>query len=305
MVRREEQQWHNRALLLIDTRRRAYLGSGPGSPFEFAVSAAASIGVHLAGQGIETRLVTDSGEVTPAGPAAESLLERLAVIQPIPQHRSRPGPGHAARQQPRAGHRGVRDACRPAQARLLAASHQGTTPAMALMFDGLQWDRGGPRGSGPGRARPCRTSSSRRGGGSRSSRPAPRWPTRGGNCTARPGPACSAAWSAPRRPRCRRYRPGRAPRRRPVMNYRLTLAAAAGHGPRLDLPVRAVRRPAVVLGRAGRHHRGGGHRPGDPAAPAAGHRRPRRPPGRPGCSTSTWCSRPRAPGCWWCPRPPR
>ena len=22
-------------------------------------------------------------------------------------------------------------------------------------------------------------------------------------------------------------------------------------------------------------------------------------------STSTWCSRPRARGCWWCPRPPR
>src|ERR1022692_745912 len=82
MVRREEQQWHNRALLLIDARRRAYTGSGPGSSFEFAISAAASIGVHLAGQGIDTRLVTDSGEVTPAGPAAESLLERLSVIEP-------------------------------------------------------------------------------------------------------------------------------------------------------------------------------------------------------------------------------
>jgi len=42
MVRREEQQWHNRALLLIDVRRRAYVRSGPGSPLEFAISAAAS-----------------------------------------------------------------------------------------------------------------------------------------------------------------------------------------------------------------------------------------------------------------------
>ena len=110
MVRREEQQWHNRALLLIDARRRAYTGSGPGSPFEFAVSAAASIGVHLASQGIDTRLVTDSGEVTPAGPAAESLLERLVGDPADAQHRPRPGPGHVAGRHPRAGHRGNRDA---------------------------------------------------------------------------------------------------------------------------------------------------------------------------------------------------
>ena len=141
MVRREEQQWHNRALLLIDARRRAYTGSGPGSPFEFAVSAAASIGVHLASQGIDTRLVTDSGEVTPAGPAAESLLERLAVIQPT-RHIDL-GRGLATL---RAGTRGqviaVTGMLAPSQARLLAASHRGTAPAMVVMVDGLQWDSG-------------------------------------------------------------------------------------------------------------------------------------------------------------------
>src|SRR5579875_2177105 len=82
MVRREEQRWHNRALLLLDTRRRAHVGrTRSWSSFEFAVSAVASIGVHLVGQGIETRLITDTGQVTPAGPAAESLLERLSVIR--------------------------------------------------------------------------------------------------------------------------------------------------------------------------------------------------------------------------------
>ena len=141
MVRREEQQWHNRALLLIDVRRRAYVGSGPGSPFEFAVSAAASIGVHLVGQGIETRLITESGEVTPAGPAAESLLERLAVIQP--SRNTDLGRGVATL---RASSRGqviaVTGMLSPDQARLLAASHQGTAPAMAMLLDGVNWDSG-------------------------------------------------------------------------------------------------------------------------------------------------------------------
>jgi len=42
MVRREEQRWRNRALLLLDTRRSAHAGTGVASSFEFAVSAAAS-----------------------------------------------------------------------------------------------------------------------------------------------------------------------------------------------------------------------------------------------------------------------
>jgi uncharacterized protein (DUF58 family) len=148
MVRREEQQWHNRALLLIDARRRAYTGSGPGSSFEFAISAAASIGVHLTGQGIDTRLVTDSGEVTPAGPAAESLLERLSVIEPT--RNLDLGRGLATL---RASSRGqviaVTGFLSPAQARLLAASHRGTAPAMAVMIGGLQWNSGRAARSGP------------------------------------------------------------------------------------------------------------------------------------------------------------
>ena len=147
MVRREEQQWHNRALLLIDVRRRAYVGSGPGSPFEFAVSAAASIGVHLVGQGIETRLITESGEVTPAGPAAESLLERLAVIQS--SRNTDLGRGVATL---RASSRGqviaVTGMLSPDQARLLAASHQGTAPAMAMLLDGVNWNSGRSARSG-------------------------------------------------------------------------------------------------------------------------------------------------------------
>src|SRR6266545_769585 len=36
MVRREEQQWQNRALLLLDTRRNAHAGTGVTSSFEYA-----------------------------------------------------------------------------------------------------------------------------------------------------------------------------------------------------------------------------------------------------------------------------
>jgi hypothetical protein len=123
------------------------VGSGPGSPFEFAVSAAASIGVHLVGQGIETRLITESGEVTPAGPAAESLLERLAVIQS--SRNTDLGRGVATL---RASSRGqviaVTGMLSPDQARLLAASHQGTAPAMAMLLDGVNWNSGRSARSG-------------------------------------------------------------------------------------------------------------------------------------------------------------
>src|SRR5947209_9048920 len=48
MVRREEQPWQSRAVLLLDCRQSAHQGDGPLSSFEWSVSAAASIGLHLA-----------------------------------------------------------------------------------------------------------------------------------------------------------------------------------------------------------------------------------------------------------------
>ena len=78
MVRREEQHWRNTASLFLDTRRASY------SPamFELAVSAAASIGVHLAGAGFDTRFVTAEGEVAPQGTFRDTLLDTLAVVRP-------------------------------------------------------------------------------------------------------------------------------------------------------------------------------------------------------------------------------
>lgn len=91
MVRREEQPWQSRATLFLDNRIRAHRGQGIASSLEAAVSAAASIAVHLSHRGYTVRLVTASGE----DPASHwhyrdadlntgPLLEALAVVQPIP-----------------------------------------------------------------------------------------------------------------------------------------------------------------------------------------------------------------------------
>jgi uncharacterized protein (DUF58 family) len=84
MVRREERPWQSRSTLVLDTRAVAHQGEGPGSSVEWAVSAAASIGVHLAHAGHRLRFMTDAGEDigTISGTATERvLLETLAVVQ--------------------------------------------------------------------------------------------------------------------------------------------------------------------------------------------------------------------------------
>ncbi|WP_424534637.1 DUF58 domain-containing protein [Sphaerisporangium viridialbum] len=82
MVRREEQQWQSRGALLLDTRRHAHRGEGPRSSFEVGVSAAASIGVHLARESLGLRLVTDQGAHHLAdGGTGTSLLDALAVVR--------------------------------------------------------------------------------------------------------------------------------------------------------------------------------------------------------------------------------
>jgi uncharacterized protein (DUF58 family) len=82
MVRREEQRWRNRALLFLDTRRSSHVGTGMASSFEFAVSAAASVGVHLAREGLDGQLITDAGPFDSGGIFEDVLLDSLAVIRP-------------------------------------------------------------------------------------------------------------------------------------------------------------------------------------------------------------------------------
>jgi uncharacterized protein (DUF58 family) len=128
MVRREEQHWRNAAALFLDTRRGAY--SGP--LFELAVTAAASIGAHMAGEGFEARLVTDTGEVPRQGTFRDTLLDTLAVIRP--SRESGLGAGLEALTTGGGQIVAILGLLTLEQARLLAAARRGTAPGLALLL---------------------------------------------------------------------------------------------------------------------------------------------------------------------------
>ncbi|MCF6474036.1 DUF58 domain-containing protein [Nonomuraea sp. MG754425] len=143
MVRREEQQWQSRGALLLDTRRHAHRGEGPRSSFEVAVSAAASIGVHLAHEGLGLRLVTDQGaeHLTDTG-VSHSLLDTLAVIRHSPARslemgisalRSNGGDGLIV---------AVLGAMDAEEARELARLRHSGITAVAVLLDVSTWEGG-------------------------------------------------------------------------------------------------------------------------------------------------------------------
>ncbi|MFD5496600.1 DUF58 domain-containing protein [Streptomyces sp. GDS52] len=93
MVRREEQPQRARCTVLLDTRAVAYDGAGPDAAFEWAVSGAASVLVHMLERGFSVRLLTDTGDAVPgegsdgfAGASQESadaaglMMDALAVV---------------------------------------------------------------------------------------------------------------------------------------------------------------------------------------------------------------------------------
>ncbi|AWS42060.1 DUF58 domain-containing protein [Streptosporangium sp. 'caverna'] len=142
MVRREEQQWQSRGALLLDTRRYAHRGEGPRSSFEVAVSAAASIGVQLAHEGLGLRLVTDQGaeHLTDAG-LSWSLLDTLAVVRTSPARSLEYGIS-ALRQ---GGGDGLIVAVLGGidleQAQELARLRHGNVTGVAVMLDVAGWER--------------------------------------------------------------------------------------------------------------------------------------------------------------------
>jgi uncharacterized protein (DUF58 family) len=144
MVRREEQQWRNRAILLLDTRRSAHAGSGAASSFEFAVSAVASIGVHLAHEGLDGQLVTDTGVLTATGTFEDVLLNSLAVIKPSRGHDL--GQGVAALRSSSGLLVAVTGRLNPAAARQLAASRRDAGPAIAVLLAVSTWSSPGQDG---------------------------------------------------------------------------------------------------------------------------------------------------------------
>lgn len=90
MVRAEERPWYGGVTVLVDRRSAAHRGSGAGSSMEWAISAAASVCVHLNAQGRPAQLVTEDGGLLSTGPSdgsppSESMLDALATVRPSAQ----------------------------------------------------------------------------------------------------------------------------------------------------------------------------------------------------------------------------
>ncbi|XVX21603.1 DUF58 domain-containing protein [Actinomycetota bacterium] len=85
MMRAEDRPSRRRAVLLLDARAEAHRGSGRTSSFEWAVTALASAGAHLAQSGYAVHLltpevVTDGREAAALG--VDEILDALAVAEP-------------------------------------------------------------------------------------------------------------------------------------------------------------------------------------------------------------------------------
>ncbi|MDQ1619183.1 MAG: hypothetical protein QOE19_1752 [Actinomycetota bacterium] len=148
MVRREEQPWQSRCTILLDSRTVAHAGEGPASSFEWAVSATASIGVHLMRGGYQVRLLTDTGDKLVSADQDPSsvgsdfeglLLDSLAVLASSSNDSCR----DAATTLRRGGGDGlliaVLGSIDPEEARLFAQLRHGSTVAVAVLLDTSTW----------------------------------------------------------------------------------------------------------------------------------------------------------------------
>jgi uncharacterized protein (DUF58 family) len=149
MVRREEQPWRTRATVFLDTRAVAHRGDGPAGSFEWAVSAAASVSVHLARRGYAVRVLDADGNPLGSGIAAEDgisgaeaegpLLDTLALVSLTEGATLGVGDSRARAR--------VRDGLVVAvlgdldveHAESVAALRHGNSSAMALLLDTSGW----------------------------------------------------------------------------------------------------------------------------------------------------------------------
>ena len=150
MVRQEEQPWQSRATVLLDSRVKAHHGDGPANSVEWAVSAAASVGVALLRQGYAVRLLSEAGSLMEAhdidlgnvpglgGELEGRMLDALAVLTPSTDGRplgSSPGWRRSAE--------GllvtVLGAVNPAEVDMVARLREGAATGIALVLDTPSW----------------------------------------------------------------------------------------------------------------------------------------------------------------------
>jgi len=154
MVRREEQPWKARACVMLDVRTFAHAGAGTDNSFEWAVSAAASVAIHLLRRGFEVTLVDQEGRdivgVTvdhSTGDTSGLILDALAAVTTRddagfgvsdPRMRSRLSEGTLV---VITGGLGLEEA------EALSVLRRGTSPAIALLCDARTWDEPATSGS--------------------------------------------------------------------------------------------------------------------------------------------------------------
>jgi uncharacterized protein (DUF58 family) len=141
MVRREEQPWESRATLVLDTRAGAHRGEGPTASFEWAVSAVASVAMHLRAAGYKLRLVTDAGADLDATESAGDgvILDHLAEVK-LSQR------GTIAHLVDRVRHRAdgglivaVTGLLSPAEAELLGQLRGSNATCVGILVDSTSW----------------------------------------------------------------------------------------------------------------------------------------------------------------------
>lgn len=90
MVRREEQSWDPSASILLDSRAGAHAGRGMDSSLEWAVSAAASIGVHFLDDGFSVEIYEAEGSLHVSGSMGQhSSASQEVVISRLTDLRAR------------------------------------------------------------------------------------------------------------------------------------------------------------------------------------------------------------------------
>jgi uncharacterized protein (DUF58 family) len=151
MVRREEHPRQSQATLLIDARAGAHAGEGLRSSLEWAVSAAASLSIHLIRRGFTLRVLTEtgaglagmSGDLLAPVPDVEGLLlDALAMLTPSKTVNLTDATGALYRAGSDSLVIALLGDLSTADAAALARRRQGTTTAIALLLRPQSWTLG-------------------------------------------------------------------------------------------------------------------------------------------------------------------
>ncbi|MGI9092033.1 MAG: DUF58 domain-containing protein [Mycobacteriales bacterium] len=139
MVRREERPWQARSSLLLDTRSVGHRGDAPDSSFEWAVSAIASVGIHLVHRGHGVTLTT-GGDLRGLELTSDiAILDRLADTRLTRAHDLDELAAAVRRADEDASLIAVFGLLTADQAGVLAGCRPPTAPNVAVLLESTSW----------------------------------------------------------------------------------------------------------------------------------------------------------------------